>query len=148
MKAVVWLCGSKLRMTNESCCLVVWVKTRHGQWKLGYTSLRLGEVMPLLTFTKAEPHAAVQLLAPWTRVYLKRNCLLRLETSIVSMSITWMSRKPSKAYKQSRKSNISYSKHLYHHTAQTIHCQCFYCVWTISTYFHQIPWSQSRCKHF
>ena len=46
-----------------------------------------------------------QLPVPQSRVYLKRNCLLRLETSMVSMSITWMSRKPSRAYRQIKKMN-------------------------------------------
>ena len=46
-----------------------------------------------------------QLPVPQSRVYLKRNCLLRLETSMVSMSITWMSRKPSRAYRQTKRLN-------------------------------------------
>jgi len=32
-----------------------------------------------------------------TKINLKRNCLLRLETSMVSMSTTWMCRNPDKA---------------------------------------------------
>lgn len=46
-------------------------------------------------------------IKPWwnlkkLKTYLKRNCLLRLDGSIVSISTTWMRRNPDKAWSKER----------------------------------------------